>query len=123
MFYPDYLRPVLARIVDQFGKEIWCDKGWWPLIAELDSELSKIDPWYTIYQVKEKFGSLSFYFASSNPNLDRQLRDVVATYQRRAASTCEATGSDGVLMKRNGVFKTLNQSFAAQGSWQQAVKP
>lgn len=122
MFYPDYLRPVLARIVDQFDKGIWCDKGWWPLIAEMDAELREIDPWYTIYQVKEKFGSLSVYFSASNPELDKNLRDVVVKYQRLAAKTCEATGADGILMKRNGVFKTLNQSFAAQGSWQQAVK-
>ena len=118
MWYPDYLQPVLDRIVGDFERGIFCDKGWWPLIADLHAEIVNIDPDYSIYQVKEKFGGLRYYTAPSNPLLSEKIGAVVSKYEAIAAKTCEATGASGTLMRRNGCLKTLNESFVNDNSWQ-----
>lgn len=55
------LRKILARIPDGWGRWIGCAQGWYPLIITLDEQLSKVAPDYTIHQVKEKYGQLSYY--------------------------------------------------------------
>ena len=40
-------------------------KGWQEIIENLDRELAKIDPNYTIDQIKEKFGGLRYYYTPS----------------------------------------------------------
>ena len=55
------LRKILSRIPDMWGRWISCDKGWYPLIIELDQKLAEIAPDYTLHQVKEKFGTLRYY--------------------------------------------------------------
>ena len=37
------------------------EDGWIVLVDELHDNLIKIDPWYKLLQVKEKFGGLRFY--------------------------------------------------------------
>ena len=39
--------------------------GWQEIIENLDRELAKIDPNYTIDQIKEKFGGLRYYYTPS----------------------------------------------------------
>ena len=56
------LRKIMSRIPPRWGRWISCDKGWYPLIIELDEKLAEICPNYEIHQVKEKFGTLRFYF-------------------------------------------------------------
>jgi len=57
----DRFRKRFARRFD-FG----VGKGWYPLLADLDDELSAIDADYTVTQIKEKFGGLRFYAAMSS---------------------------------------------------------
>jgi hypothetical protein len=118
MEYPEYLAPVLSRINGSFTANIDCGKGWWPLIADLDAALCKIDPSYSVYQIKEKFGSLRFYYAPSFPQFSEQMNAIVLDYEKKCQQTCEATGKEGVLMVRNGLFKTLNESFAGRNGWE-----
>lgn len=118
MEYPEYLQPLLARIVKEFPKTIDCGKGWWPLVAELDSKLADIDPDYTIYQIKEKFGGLRYYFAPSFPNRSSEMTAIVMEYEQKCGQLCEVTGKEGVLMVRNGYFKTLHESFAGSNGWE-----
>ncbi len=118
MEYPEYLHPLLNRIVKEFSRSIDCGKGWWPLLAELDSKLADIDPDYTIYQIKEKFGGLRYYFAPSFPNRAPEMNALVTEYERRCGQLCEVTGKEGVLMVRNGYFKTLHESFAGSNGWE-----
>lgn len=113
--YPDDLRPVLERIDPTFGRTIDCDKGWWPLIVKMHQEMAAIDPDYRIYQIKEKFGGLRFYFAPSGPLFSPQMLDIANYYERRSYSTCETTGNPGVLMRKDGRLKTLNKSFVSDG--------
>lgn len=55
------LRRILERIPLNWGRWISCDKGWYPLVIELDQKLAEIEPNYTLHQVKEKFGTLRYY--------------------------------------------------------------
>lgn len=43
--------------------------GWEPLVDELHRRVLEIDPDVEVEQVKEKFGGLGYYAASSTPNL------------------------------------------------------
>ncbi len=58
------LRGILLRIPDGWGRWISCDRGWYPLLVELDEQLHRVLPNYVLHQVKEKFGGLRYYWAS-----------------------------------------------------------
>ena len=115
--YPDYLQPVLERINPEYGKYISCDEGWWSLVALCDKELASVDPLYTIFQIKEKFGGLRYYYSPSNPINIEQMDTIVRKYEKICGMTCEVTGKHGLLMRRSPSFqlKTLNESFIAEG--------
>jgi hypothetical protein len=68
--YADALRRMLVRIPDGWGRWIRCERGWYPLLAELDADLAALLPRYEIYQVKEKFGGLRLYWNSGERVLD-----------------------------------------------------
>jgi hypothetical protein len=70
--YAEALARILARIPDGWGRWISCDAGWYSLIVELDEELSCLLPGYEVHQVKEKYGTLCYYWgaptAPTDPN-------------------------------------------------------
>lgn len=53
---------ILNRIPRGWGRWISLDSGWYPLIIDLNKKLAELDPDYEAHQVKEKFGSLRYYF-------------------------------------------------------------
>jgi hypothetical protein len=67
--YAEDLGKILKRIPPRWGRWISCDRGWYPLIIELDQKLAEIFPDYELHQVKEKFGTLRYYigFPELNP--------------------------------------------------------
>lgn len=102
------------KIVPEYWKSIDVDEGWYQLIADCDKELTAIDPNYQIFQVKQKFGGLRYYFHPSQPDTSKAMHEVVTKYEKIASVTCEATGGPGVLMKSiGGWYKTLNPEYAA----------
>jgi hypothetical protein len=58
------LESMLRRIPDNWGRWIGCGKGWYPLIVQLDEKLRELFPAYEIHQVKEKYGTLRFYWSA-----------------------------------------------------------
>lgn len=56
------LEQILRRIPDGWGRWIGCDAGWYPLLVELDRQIAALLPEYEIHQVKEKYGTLRFYW-------------------------------------------------------------
>ena len=60
--YKESLEKMLARIPNGWGKWIDCGPGWFPIITELDEKLSAMIPNYEIHQIKEKYGTLRFYW-------------------------------------------------------------
>lgn len=92
-------------------QEIRCDSGWMNLIADCHEELYSLDPKYKIAQIKEKFGGLRFYCSTTNLSNAEKFRNVVNKYENLSLKVCEMSGQDGVLMKKNGIYKTLNRDL------------
>lgn len=117
--YTPEMLEILDKVDPTFGREIACDEGWWPLISELHHKICELDPDYRIYQIKEKFGTLRFYCAPSNPDIQNQINALVREYELLSSQTCEITGGPGEIMFRSGVYKTLSKSFIDEG-WKPA---
>jgi hypothetical protein len=129
--HADALRGILVRIPDGWGRWISCDRGWYPLLVELDEQLRALLPNYLIHQVKEKFGGLRYYWEPgeeahdpSNPGgeaavdgeatiAERERRielaqQLVASAEKRAGITCELCGAAGRLHRTPARrYKTL----------------
>ena len=111
----DKLEPIKQNIYQSFGKgwgkSIDCDDGWISMIAECHSELINVDKNYSIQQIKQKFGTLRYYCTPLNPKHKEQFAKIVDKYERLSINVCEISGTDGVLMKKDGWFKTLNPTL------------
>jgi len=89
--FADALRGMLVRIPDGWGRWISCERGWYPLLAELDAELALLLPRYQIHQVKEKFAGLRFYWHSGERIVDPG--DPEPAVLGEAASAADEAGS------------------------------
>ncbi len=58
----ELLERLMARIPPGWGRWVDCGPGWYPILAELDEKLSDLIPRYEIHQIKEKYGTLRFYW-------------------------------------------------------------
>jgi hypothetical protein len=112
------------KIKPPYYSAIEVDEGWYQLVVDCDKELSEIDPKYELFQVKEKFGGLRYYFQSSNPDVRDKMDSVVAKYEELASRTCEVSGGPGVLMKSIGNhYKTLNPEYAEKNMYYAKYRP
>lgn len=117
---PDEIKSVLAEIIDKiqppWGKTIACDDGWHQLVAKCHLELKAMDPNYEIFQIKEKFGTLRFYFLTrKNDYVELEMWKISQKYELASAEICEITGKPGKLMHKNGRYKTLAEEYAQDG--------
>jgi hypothetical protein len=91
--------------------------GWLPLIKELDSKMSELDPNYRINQIKEKFGGLRYYFSSSSNNADA-MYDLEYEYEAKSFKICEYCGSEEDVTTeagKGGWVKTFCKNCKAPG--------
>lgn len=117
--HAEALRRILLRIPLNWGQWISVDKGWYPIIVELDQQLAEVDPAYELNQVKEKFAGLRFYFHSEVPDPDGRMRALVRKAEARCATTCELCGEPGTRhVNRHGGLKTLCESCAADRGYE-----
>lgn len=109
--YRDGLVAIMRRIPEGWGRWISCDAGWYPILVQLDEALAAIDPAYELHQVKEKFGTLRFYFCASEgvDDEDRKRMDnLVDAAEDRSETTCEKCGEPGELHRAaSSWMKTL----------------
>lgn len=105
--------------------------GWKTIIEETDAMLAYLDPDYEINQVKEKFGTLRYYYEGGKTQLVRDIMDaVVRLAEYESAYTCEGCGNssrrsdsskgikwdDSAVTKvRNGWYKTICDTCAPEG--------
>ena len=60
--YAEALARILRRIPSGWGRWIDCGPGWYRLLSGLEDDIAKIAPDYEVHQVKEKYGTLRFYW-------------------------------------------------------------
>lgn len=101
--YEAALRSLLERIPDGWGRWIGCGRGWYPILARLEERLNQLDPDYRVHQIKEKFGTLRFYWEGDIPDGDA----IVDEAEAESARTCELCGGPGRLRSKGGWLKTL----------------
>jgi hypothetical protein len=110
---------ILRRIPDGWGRWLNVDAGWYPLVVATDTQLARLDPHYRVHQIKEKFGTLRYYFQASSDDPDPDLLDAMDAItddaEHASVITCERCGQPGILHQspRDRV-KTLCPSCAEQ---------
>ena len=96
-----------------------CGEGWWPIIAELCSQIQnhinwknrqlEIVPQVVVGQIKEKFGGLRFYYSGG----DDEISGMVRMAEAWANNTCETCGAPGK-RREGGWIKTLCDTHEAE---------
>lgn len=91
---------LLNRIPKEWGKWVSCSEGWYWILDALDNKLSYLDPDYQINQVKEKFGTLRFYFTSNKGGMINEImQDCVTRAEYQSSRTCEYCGKSALRPK------------------------
>jgi hypothetical protein len=117
--YPKILRDYggdMRQTCLAFGIEI--NSGWFNLLDNCMNKLqyfcdlcSKDDREVQVVanQVKEKYGTLRFYYTSygANDTESRIIDNIVSAAEMASERTCEVTGKDGTLCVRYGWYRTL----------------
>lgn len=103
------MRPGLEEIANSmhpsFGVS-FPEQGWDKIIIDCHNKLKSIDPAYVIYQIKEKFGTLRYYFYTSSDNQDGMTK-CIEEAEELSAVTCELCGNPGSLDHEAYWVKTL----------------
>ena len=122
--YAEDLERILRRIPEGWGRWIGCQKGWYPLIIELDVRLAALDSAYRVEQVKEKMGGLRFYIETSSSQA-AAMEALIDEAEADSETICEVCGATGVLMvddSNGGWLKTLCVA-CAQGAGYRPASP
>ncbi len=106
-----------------------CDDGWYDLLDKCMEKLqyfcdlcfykSRVEVQVVATQIKEKYGTLSFYTSVySDNNIERNIiDDIITEAEIRSAHTCEVTGKDGTVCKRGGWYRTLSYEQARKDGY------
>lgn len=65
----------------------WYGDPWYVALGNLNTRLERLDPGYTIVQIKEKFGELRFYYQPSKPGLRERMDREVRNAERQCWET------------------------------------
>lgn len=101
------IEDIMNRIPVYWGKWVDVGPGWYDLIVRLDEDIAKLDPNYTIAQVKEKFGGLRYYIDTINPDVAAAAQLLVGAAERKSEETCEVCGEPGELSTKTSWYKTV----------------
>ena len=72
---------------------IECGAGWDRILDDVEERLNYLDPNYEVNQVKEKFGTLRFYYETAeNAVVQDIMDDVISMAEFWSARTCEICG-------------------------------
>jgi hypothetical protein len=85
-----------------------CGPGWDQLIDPLIERCHALGG--VVDQIKEKFGTLRFYYTETGPASDTlwaEFQDMVNEAERHSHHTCEMCGARGYGMIKGGWHKTL----------------
>lgn len=101
---PD-LSDVAAHFAEGEPPAVSIERGWYPLMAQLHTELMEAEPELRYRQIGAKFGGLRVYTDSAaNPVVTQALRDA----ETISYATCERCGDRGdAYVSRHGWHRTL----------------
>ena len=89
------LRTRYPRLYDDPACEITVGRGWLPLVRELSEKILVTELRYgqrvIVQQVKEKFGTLRFYYRLASPELEA----AIAQAEVQSSRCCEDCGEPG----------------------------
>jgi hypothetical protein len=72
--------------------------GWQWIVEDCDRLLARLDPEYEIHQIKEKFGTLRYYYGTVADRETREVMDaVVGRAETLSAATCEVCGNSSIV--------------------------
>lgn len=117
--YPKILRDYKGDKMETcmaWGME--CDDGWYELLDKCMEKLQYFcdlssregnEVQVVATQIKEKYGTLSFYTSIYGSNgIERDIIDnIIDAAEIKSAHTCEITGKEGTVCKRGGWYRTL----------------
>ena len=82
------------RVKDRRWYGCIAPNGWKTIVEETDEMLAYLDPDYEINQVKEKYGTLRYYYEGGKTQIVRDIMDaVVRKAEMESAYTCEECGN------------------------------
>jgi hypothetical protein len=85
-----------------------CPEGWKELVVDTDNMLAHIDPEYFITQVKEKFGSLRYYYDTKKTGVEAKIMEaIVSNAEALSRHVCEKCGSYSAELRGNNWVRTL----------------
>lgn len=106
--------------------------GWKTIVEDVDRMLVYLDPDYEITQVKEKFGTLRYYYETTASREVQEIMDAVISYAEwLSARTCDVCGNSScrsdsskgikwdataVTKVRNGWYKTICDTCAGESN-------
>lgn len=87
-----------------------CEAGWQGLLktacTKIEAALVEGGS-FRVLQMKEKFGTLRFYWSGTMPDAARaRIEEAIALSEGRSACTCEICGAEGRLYSRGGWLAT-----------------
>ena len=109
--YPGLYRQATLPVTEScMGRGICCNDGWFALIDALSETIMAIHPECQAAQVKEKIGTLRFYFDGRYEALNL----VVGAAEIYSSRICDRTGAPGDLMKTASRYP-LVATLSAEG--------
>lgn len=90
-----------------------CRKGWYELLYDLGCKITSYCKHNNIslpkiLQIKEKFGTLSFYVDMNNPTITDEhngvIRKWITNAEENSSTICEKCGREGKLINTNGIL-------------------
>jgi hypothetical protein len=72
--------------------------GWHQILTRLHADVMALDPEYSVFQVKEKFGRLRVYLNSRHPDVAALL----IAAENQSGAVCEHCGEAGFVRQRPG---------------------
>jgi len=67
--------------------------GWVPIVRKLCEDVEEIDVGIDVHQIKEKFGSIRFYYTTLSSRED--INELIKDAQSQAKRTCQRCGEPG----------------------------
>jgi hypothetical protein len=93
--------------------------GWKDIVLKADEMLSFIDPDYEIHQIKEKFGTLRYYYGSTVTygSVQSDIMRAIETWaESRSAFTCETCGKFGELRELSWIRTLCDECHGSEPS-------